>query len=91
MKTEEGARGQGDTGTRGGNADTRARGPERDRAKVQTGAELLCKSAKVNANTSGGRWRPFGHRVLAPGFRRLKADRLTPERLTTVAATRHME
>ena len=44
--------------TRGHGAETRTRGPERDRAKVQTGAELLCKSAKVNANTSGGRWRP---------------------------------
>ncbi len=33
------------------------------------------------------RCRPFGHRELAPGFRRLKADRLTPERLTTVAVT----
>jgi hypothetical protein len=29
--------------------------------------------------------------VLAPGFRRLKAERLTPERLTSVAVTRHPE
>ncbi len=36
------------------------------------------------------RGRPFGHRELAPGFRRLKAERLTPERLTTVAVTRHL-
>ena len=35
--------------------------------------------------------RPFGHRVLAPGFQWLKAERLTPERLTTVAVTRHLE
>ena len=35
--------------------------------------------------------RPFGHRELAPGFRRLKAERLTPERLTTVAVTCHLE
>jgi hypothetical protein len=35
--------------------------------------------------------RPFGHQVLAPGFRRLKAERLTPERLTTVAGTCHLE
>jgi hypothetical protein len=35
--------------------------------------------------------RPFGHRELVPGFRRLKAGRLTPERLTTVAVTRHLE
>ena len=35
--------------------------------------------------------RPFGHRELAPGFRRLKAEGLTPERLTTVAVTRHLE
>jgi hypothetical protein len=31
-----------------------------------------------------------GRRALAPGFRRLKAERLTPERLTTVAVTRHL-
>jgi hypothetical protein len=35
--------------------------------------------------------RPFGHRELAAGFRRLKAEGLTPERLTTVAVTRHLE
>ena len=34
---------------------------------------------------------PLGHRELAPGFRRLKAERLTPERLTTVAVTRHQK
>ena len=28
---------------------------------------------------------------LAPGFRRLKAERLTPGRLTTVAVTRNPE
>jgi hypothetical protein len=32
------------------------------------------------------RVRPFGHRELAPGIRRLKAERLTP-----VAVTRHLE
>jgi len=37
------------------------------------------------------RSRPFGHRELAPGFRRLKAKRLAPERLTAVAVTRHPE
>jgi len=37
------------------------------------------------------RGRPFGYRELAPGFRRLKAERLTPERLTTVAVTRHLK
>ena len=37
------------------------------------------------------RVRPFGHRELAPGFWRLKAERLTPERPTTVAVTRHLE
>ena len=37
------------------------------------------------------RVRPFGHRELAPGFRRLMAERLIPERLTTVAVTRHLE
>ena len=37
------------------------------------------------------RRRPFGHRELAPGFRRLKAEGLMPERLTTGAVTRHLE
>ncbi len=32
-----------------------------------------------------------GHRELAPGFRRLKAERLTPEWLTAVAVTRHLK
>ena len=36
------------------------------------------------------RCRPFGHRELAPGLRRLKAEQLTPERLITVAVTRHL-
>jgi hypothetical protein len=35
--------------------------------------------------------RQFGHRELAAGFRRLKAEGLTSERLTTVAVTRHLE
>ena len=86
-------------------------------AKVQIGAKLLCKSAKmIEAALKGGaegdrmvslgihfkvtgdghghrefRSRPFGHRELAPGFRRLKAERLAPERLTTVAVTRHLK
>jgi hypothetical protein len=37
------------------------------------------------------RRRPFGHQVLAPGFRRLMTERLTPERPTSVAVTRHLE
>ena len=37
------------------------------------------------------RCRPFGHQQLAPGFRRLKAERLIPEWLTPVAVTRHLE
>jgi len=37
------------------------------------------------------RRRPFGHRVLAPGFRRLMAEWLIPDRPTTVAVTRHLE
>jgi len=37
------------------------------------------------------RCRPFGHRLLAPRFRRLKAERLTPKRLTAVAVTRYLE
>ncbi len=34
--------------------------------------------------------RPFGNQVLAPRFRRLKAERLSPEWLTPVAVTRHL-
>jgi hypothetical protein len=34
---------------------------------------------------------PEGRRELTPGFRRLKAEWLIPERLTTVAVTRHLE
>jgi len=34
---------------------------------------------------------PESPRELAPGFRRLKAERLTPELLTTMAVTRHLE
>ena len=37
------------------------------------------------------RSRHFGHRELVPGLRRLMAERLTPERLTTVAVTRHLK
>ena len=37
------------------------------------------------------RCRPFGHQQLAPRLRRLMAERLTPERLTTVAVTRHLK
>ena len=37
------------------------------------------------------RCRLFGHRELAPGFRRLMAERLTPERPTPVTVTRHLE
>ena len=32
-----------------------------------------------------------GRRELAPDIRRLKAERLTPERPTTVAVTRHLK
>jgi hypothetical protein len=35
--------------------------------------------------------RARGPEELAPGFWRLKAERLTPERLITVAVTRHLE
>ncbi len=37
------------------------------------------------------RCRPFGHRGLAAGFRRPKAEGPSPERLTPVAVTRHLE
>ena len=32
-----------------------------------------------------------GRMVLVPGFRRPRAERLAPERLTPVAVTRHLE
>jgi hypothetical protein len=35
------------------------------------------------------RSRPSRYQELAPGFRRLKAERLIPERLTAVAVTCH--
>jgi hypothetical protein len=37
------------------------------------------------------RYRPFGHRELAPGSWRVKAERPIPEWLTTVAVTRHLK
>ncbi len=37
------------------------------------------------------RRRQFGHRELAPGLLQLKAERLIPERPTSVADTRHLE
>jgi hypothetical protein len=53
------------------------------------------KAAAIQVTGDGHRHRefrnqPFGYRELAPGFRRLKAERLTPERLTTVAVTGHL-
>jgi hypothetical protein len=33
----------------------------------------------------------LGYRELAAGFRRLNAERLTPEKLTAVAVTRNLE
>ena len=53
-----------------------------------------CHDSLVTGDGHGHREfrsRHFGHRELAPGFRRLMAERLTPERLTTVAVTRHLE
>ena len=54
------------------------------------------KAAAIQVTVDGHgyrefRNRPFGHRELAPGFRRLKAERLAPERLTTEAVTRHLK
>jgi len=51
--------------------ETRAGGPEgwtKDSAKVQIGAELLCKSAKVNSGAgTGGVGKLFRSRVSAVG------------------------
>jgi hypothetical protein len=56
--------------------------------------EQKAEAIQVTGNGHGHREyrnRPFGHRELAAGFRRLKAEGLTPERLTTVPVTRHLE
>jgi hypothetical protein len=65
-------------------------------AQGETGNRIVSWGAHLRVTGDGHgrrelRRRPFGHRGLAPGFRRLKAEELTPERLTTVAVTRHPE
>jgi hypothetical protein len=57
----------------------------------------MVTSCEVEAERHGDGWRggnedtrtggPEDERELAPGFRRLKAERLKPERLITVAVT----
>ena len=52
--------------------------------------EQMAAAIQVTGDGRGHREfrnRPFGHRELAPGFRRLKAEGLTPERLTTLPVT----
>ena len=98
----EGTCWHGDTGTRG---IRNTRGPEAQRLGWPEEAELKGGTMgrpvigwgihfRVSGDGHGHRefrCRPFGHRELAPGFRRLKAERLIPVRLTTVAVTRHLE
>ena len=51
---------------KGGHEGWRAGESGEDSAKVQIGAGLLCKGAKVEASVSGGRWQP---RVAGGGVR----------------------
>ena len=65
-------------------------------ANGRPGGSVDQKAAAIQVTGDGHghrefRNRTFGHRELANGFRRLKAKGLTPERLTTVAVTRHLE
>ena len=87
----EGARGHGDMGAR-----AHTRGSE---AQMLGGSEdsrvssMEYRKSQKDMVTGDGhghrefRSRPFGDRELAPGFRRLKAERLIPERLIPVAVT----
>ena len=76
---------------------TRGQGIQRYKLEARRPRGSVDQKAAAIQVTAGGhghrefRNRPFGHRELAPGFRRLKAEGLTPERLTTVAVTRHLE
>ncbi len=68
----------------------------RDSAQRETGNRIVGWGNYFRVSGDGHgqqelRNRPFGHQVLAPGFRRLKAERLIPEWPTTVAGTRHLE
>ena len=91
----EGTSWHGDMGTRG--AHERPGGSEAWLIRIQASIEYGVSSIGRGIETGDGhghrefRNRPFGHRELAPGFRRLKAEGLTPERLTPVAVTRHLE
>jgi hypothetical protein len=72
----------------GGGSDTRLKG------RPETGELAGGIHFRVPGDGHGRREfrsRQFGHRELAPGFRRLKAEQLTPERLKPVAVTRHLE
>ena len=72
-----------------GSVEQRPRGSE---ARTPIGSEAwLIREPSIRVAGGGRRnrefrSRPFGHRGLAPGFRRLKAERLMP-----VAVTRHLE
>jgi hypothetical protein len=65
----------------------RAGGYEAGSAKVQIGAELLCKSAKVETVLQVAGDGP-GHREIVIGVP--VAEYQTPERPATVAVTRHL-
>ena len=86
---------------------TKCKGANRSGAPVQrckSGRQRSMGDRKPERQSSkgaawGDRMISWGHKVrglegpreLAPGFRRLKAEQLEPERLTTVAVTRHLE
>ena len=62
------------------------------RPRAGMGIGDLLRSKVVTGDGHGlreFRSRPFGHRQRVPCSRRLKAERLTPERLTAAAVTRH--
>ena len=74
------------------------RKPERQNSEGAAWGDRMIGWRAIHFQVSGDghghrefRSRHFGHRELAPGFLRLKAERLATERLTTVAVTRHLE
>ena len=72
-----------------------AGGGRSDRDTRETGNRMIGWGIHFRVSGDGHRHRefrvrPFGHRELAPGIRRLKAERLIPEWPTAVAVTRHL-
>jgi hypothetical protein len=92
----EGARGQGDTGTRG----EKTRGPEAQLIRAWQRSKGAAEGNRIEGwgiyyRMSGDghghrefRRRQFGNQELALGSGRLKSEWLTPERQASVAVTR---